>query len=118
MGEEGGGRGEEWGRVVGGGEEEGGGPPIAASTPLTSLSLYILYCTVLHILYCTVLYCIVLYCIVTLITNIIHSTLVLYFLDQTPRLQIFGRWAIIRTCGNNSRAATIKLKYVKLAATI
>ena len=29
-----------------------------------------------------------------------------------------GRWALISICCDNSRAATIKLKYVKLAATI
>ena len=29
-----------------------------------------------------------------------------------------GRWVLIRTCGDNSRVATIKLRYVKLAAII
>ena len=29
-----------------------------------------------------------------------------------------GKWSPIRKCGDNSRVVTIKLRYVKLAATI
>ena len=48
----------------------------------------------------------------------VHGTAASIQRKHTDTASRRGKWALIRICGDNSRAATIKLRYVKLAATI
>ena len=41
----------------------------------------------------------------------------LIFINSLTHKYVRGRWVLIRTCGDNLRVATIKLRYVKLTAT-
>ena len=50
--------------------------------------------------------------------SVVHGTAASIQRKHADTASRRGKWALIRICGDNSRAATIKLRYVKLAVTI